>query len=153
MITIKKKKIFVFFFIIFLINTFLIIKRRDFNFYNFKFFLAPEKISNIDSNLSILANDMNFVFIPNIKIFLIKNEITEINYDRDYLKKYNSAVEIYATADVMLYFYPIKIKNNSPYIIGFFNDNKYNKCKSIISKPTRFEEEIVNKMLTLYHCE
>jgi hypothetical protein len=153
MITIKKKKIFVIFFLFFLINTFLIIKRRDFNFYNFKFFLAPEKISNLDSNLSILANDMNFVLIPNIKKFLIEKGITEINYDRDYLKKYNSAVEIYATEDVILYFYPIKIKNNSRYIISYFNDNKYNKCKSIISEPPRFEEEIVNKILTLYHCE
>ena len=153
MITTKKKRIFVFFFIIFLINIFLIIKRRDFNFYNFKFFLAPEKISNIDNNLSILANDMNFVFISNIKIFLIKNGITEVNYDSDYLKKYNNAVEIYASEDIIFYFYPIKIKNNSRYIISYFNDNKYNKCKLIISKPPKFEKEIVNKILTLYHCE
>ncbi len=69
MIAIKKKRIFVFFFIIFFISIFLISKRRDFNFYNLKFIFDNEKISNINNNSNAVTKDNNFHVINEISIF------------------------------------------------------------------------------------
>lgn len=146
MITIKKKTLFVFFFIFFLINVFLISKRRDFNFYNLKFIFDNEKYSNINKNL-------NYEFINaglnNILIFLKKNKIREINFDKTFLKENDN---ILTNEDLIFFLYPTKLNNKSNYIIGYFNDKKYNKCKSSFPKPL-VEEIRLNKLPTVYFCE
>jgi hypothetical protein len=151
MIAIKKKRIFVFFFIIFFINIFLISKRRDFNFYNLMFVFDNEKISNINNNSNTATKDNNFYGINEISIFLKKNKIEEINFDKDLFKKKNN-ISTYSIEDMIFFFYPKKFNKKSNYIISYFDDNKYSKCKLMIPK-TMQTEKLNNKYLTIYLCE
>lgn len=146
MIAIKKKTLFVFFFIFFLINAFLISKRRDFNFYNLKFIFDNEKYSNINKNLNNELIDVNLNYIL---IFLKKNKIREINFDKTFLKENDNIV---TNEDLIFFLYPTKLNNKSNYIIGYFNDKKYNKCKLFSPKPL-MEEIHLNKLPTVYFCE
>lgn len=146
MIVIKKKTLFVFFFIFFLINVFLISKRRDFNFYNLKFIFDNEKYSNINKNLNTAIIDSN---LNNILIFLKKSKIREINFDKTFLKENDNIV---TNEDLIFFLYPVKLNNKSNYIISYFNDKKYNKCKLFFPKPL-MEEILINKLPTIYLCE
>jgi hypothetical protein len=146
MIIIKKKRLFIFFFIIFLINMFLISKRRDFNFYNLMFIFDNEKISSIDKNLNTVITDHD---LSVINLFLKKNKIREVNIDINSLKKNNITNSI---EDIIFFFYPIKLNNKSNYIISYHNDNKYNKCKLMLPKP-RQDVKLNEKFLTIYLCE
>jgi len=151
MIAIKKKRIFVFFFIIFFISIFLISKRRDFNFYNLKFIFDNEKISNINNNLNAVTKDNNFYGINKISIFLKKNKIEEINFDKELLKKKNNS-SANSIEDIIFFLYPIKFNKKSNYIISYFNDSKYSKCKLMIPKSTQ-DVKLNDKFLTIYLCE
>ena len=148
MIAIKKKGIFIIFFIIFLINIFSIVKRRDFNFSNLmnSFYLSEYHEIKKDLNMRYNENDIKYDY-TNIIIFLKINKIKEINIDKDILKKYNNM------ADIIFYIYPIKFNDKSQYVISYFNKSKYNGCKLIISKPKNEDEKNLNKRLTLYICE
>lgn len=146
MIVIKKKTLFVFFFIFFLINLFLISKRRDFNFYNLKFIFNNEKYSNINKNLNTELIDSN---LNNILTLLKEKKIREINFDKTFLKENDNIV---TNEDLIFFLYPVKLNNKSNYIINYFNNKKYNKCKSFLPKPS-FEETHLNKLLTVYFCE
>jgi predicted RND superfamily exporter protein len=148
MIAIKKKGIFIIFFIIFLINIFSIVKRRDFNFSNLmnSFYLSEYHEIKKDLNMRYNENDIKYDY-TNIIIFLKINKIKEINIDKDILKKYNNM------GDIIFYIYPIKFNDKSQYVISYFNKSKYNGCKLIISKPKNEDEKNLNKRLTLYICE
>ena len=146
MIVIKKKTLFVFFFIFFLINLFLISKRRDFNFYNLKFIFNNEKYSNINKNLNTELIDSN---LNNILTLLKEKKIREINFDKTFLKENDNIV---TNEDLIFFLYPVKLNNKSNYIINYFNNKKYNKCKSFLPKHS-FEETHLNKLLTVYFCE
>ena len=151
MITIKKKKIFVFFFIIFFINVFLVGKRRDFNLYNLKFIFDNEKIGNINKNSNTVTKDNNYHGINPVSVFLKKNKIEELNFDEDLLIEKNNG-STSSVADIIFYLYPTKFNNKSNYVISYLNDSKYNKCKLMIPKPTQ-DENLNNKFLTIYLCE
>lgn len=148
MIIIKKKVLFIFFLIIFFINIFLISKRRDFNFYYIKSFLHNETYSQINENSNIKNEEINFE-LNNINLTLKKNKIKEINIDSNILKK-NLNIE-----DIIFYFYPIKVSTGSHYVIGYFNDHKYDKCKNL--GPTLPKGPILTNFfdthLTVYTCE
>ena len=153
MITIKKKRIFIIFFIFFLINILLIVKRRDFNFSNIKNYFHESEYFEIKKDLNATNkkndNDNNYDY-NSIIIFLKKNEIKEVNFDRDILKKYNNI------GDLIFFFYPIKFNDKSKYVISYFNQSKYNECKLIFSKPGNLNKELeklFDKKLTLYFCE
>ena len=146
MIVIKKKTLFVIFFIFFLINLFLISKRRDFNFYNLKFIFDNEKYSNINKNLNTAIIDANLNYIL---MFLKKSKIREINFDKTFLKENDNIIN---NEDLIFFLYPVKLNNKSNYIISYFNDKKYNKCKSFFPKPLK-EEILINKLPTVYFCE
>jgi hypothetical protein len=151
MIAIKKRGIFIIFFIFFLINILSIVKRRDFNFSNIKNYFHESEYFEIkkDLNATNKKNDNNYDY-NSIKIFLKKNKIKEVNFDRDILKKYNNI------EDLIFFFYPIKFNDKSKYVISYFNQSKYNECKLIFSKPKNLNEEhekLLDKKLTLYICE
>jgi len=151
MIAIKKRGIFIIFFIFFLINILSIVKRRDFNFSNIKNYFHESEYFEIkkDLNATNKKNDNNYDY-KSIIIFLKKNKIKEVNFDRDILKKYNNI------EDLIFFFYPIKFNDKSKYVISYFNQSKYNECKLIFSKPKNLNEEhekLLDKKLTLYICE
>ena len=151
MIAIKKGGIFIIFFIFFLINILSIVKRRDFNFSNIKNYFHESEYFEIkkDLNATNKKNDNNYDY-KSIIIFLKKNKIKEVNFDRDILKKYNNI------EDLIFFFYPIKFNDKSKYVISYFNQSKYNECKLIFSKPKNLNEEhekLLYKKLTLYICE
>ena len=151
MIAIKKRGIFIIFFIFFLINILSIVKRRDLNFSNIKNYFHESEYFEIkkDLNATNKKNDNNYDY-NSIKIFLKKNKIKEVNFDRDILKKYNNI------EDLIFFFYPIKFNDKSKYVISYFNQSKYNECKLIFSKPKNLNEEhekLLDKKLTLYICE
>lgn len=148
MIAIKKKAIFIIFFIIFLINIFSIVKRRDFNFSNLKnsFYLSEYFEIKKDLNVTNKKNDNNYDY-NNIRIFLKTNKIKEVNIDINILKKYNNI------RDIIFFIYPTKFNEKSQYVISYFNQSIYNGCKLIISKPKNVDEKLLDKKLTLYICE
>ena len=152
MIAIKKKRILVFFFIIFFINIFLISKRRDFNFYNLKFIFDNEQISYINNNSNTVTKDNNLQNLNIIFIFLKKNKIEEVNFDKRSLKKNSSDNTI---DNIIFFLYPIKYNEKSNYIISYFNDSKYSKCKLMIPKifSDNKDDKLNNKLLTIYLCE
>ena len=144
MIVIKKKTIFVFFFIFFLFNVYLISKRRDFNLHNLKFLFDNEKFSNINKNLNTIEKHNN---LNQVLVFLKKNKIREINFDKNFLKENdNNTIE-----DLIFFFYPVKFNEKSNYIISYFND-EYNKCKLIFTVAP-LDEKQFNKLTTIYFCE
>jgi len=147
MIAIKKKGIFIIFFIIFLINIFLIAKRRDFNFYNLKSFFYPSQLSLIKKDLNLVKNENNNYEYNNIFNFLKENKIKEINIDTDLLKKTNNI------GDIIFYFYPIKFNDKSQYVIGYHDQIKYNGCSSLLSKPKNADNKFWKDKLTVYICE
>ena len=151
MIIIKKKVLFIFFLIIFFINIFLISKRRDFNFYYIKSFLHHETYSQINENSNIKNAENNNYELNNIYLIFKKNKIKEINIDSNILKK-NLNIE-----DLVFYFYPTKFSTGSHYVIGYFNDRKYDKCKNLGLEPIHLKDAIENKFfdthLTVYACE
>ena len=143
MITIKKKGIFIIFFIIFLINIFSIVKRRDFNFSNLMNSFYLSEYLEIKEDLNVTNKKNNYNDYNNLFIFLKKNKIKEVNFDIDIPKK----------EDLIYYIYPIKFNDKSQYVIGYFNQRKYNGCKLIISKPKNIDENFLKKKVTLYICE
>jgi hypothetical protein len=149
MIAIKKRGIFIIFFIFFLINILSIVKRRDFNFSNLKnsFYLSEyfEIKKDLNATNKKSDNDNNYDY-NSIKIFLKKNKIKEVNFDTDILRKYNNI------GDIIFFFYPIKLNDKSQYVVSYYNQSKYNECKLIISKP-KLDEKLLDKKLTLYICE
>jgi hypothetical protein len=150
MIAIKKRGIFIIFFIFFLINILSIVKRRDFNFSNIKSYFNESEYFEIKKDLNATNkksdNDNNYDY-NSIKIFLKKNKIKEVNFDTDILKKYNNI------GDLIFFFYPLKLNDKSQYVVSYYNQSKYNKCKLIISKPKNVDEKLLDKKLTLYICE
>lgn len=150
MIIIKKKVLFTFFIIFFFINILLISKRRDFNFYYIKFFFDHETYSQINENSNI-KNEGIYDELDNIYLILKKNKIKEINIDSNILKK-NFNIE-----DMVFHFYPTKVSAGSHYVIGYFNDHKYDKCKNILIKPIDPKDAVEKKFfdthLTIYACE
>ena len=149
MIAIKKKGIFIIFFIFFLINILSIIKRRDFDFSNINNSFHESNYFEIKKDLNVTnkKNDINYNY-HSIITFLKKNKIKEVNFDRDILKKYN-------IGDIMFLFYPIKLNDKSKYVISYYNQSKYNECKLIFSKPNLDKEleKLYDKQLTLYICK
>ena len=143
MIIIKKKVLFIFFLIIFFINIFLISKRRDFNFSNLMNSFYLSEYLEIKEDLNVTNKKNNYNDYNNLFIFLKKNKIKEVNFDIDIPKK----------EDLIYYIYPIKFNDKSQYVIGYFNQRKYNGCKLIISKPKNIDENFLKKKVTLYICE
>lgn len=139
MITIKNKTILVIIFIFFLINILLIVKRRNFNFYNFKLFLQEEYYSEINKDLSELKKLKNYNDIIGIKNFLLEKNIREVNFDKDVIKNLNLNFN-----EIIFFYYPLKIEDKSHYIISNSYNSKYENCQSLFTKPPVF---------TIYLCK
>lgn len=148
MITIKNKTILVIIFIFFLINILLIVKRRNFNFYNFKLFLQEEYYSEINKDLSELKKLKNYNDIIGIKNFLLEKNIREVNFDKDVIKNLNLNFN-----EIIFFYYPLKIEDKSHYIISNFYNSKYENCQSLFNKPPVFPAMDINTNLTIYLCK
>jgi hypothetical protein len=114
------------------------------------FIFDNEKISNINNNSNAVTKDNNSYGINEISIFLKKNKIEEINFGKEFLKKNNSSAS--SIEDIIFFLYPKKFNKKSNYIISYYNDSKYSKCKLMIPK-TMQNEKLNNKYLTIYLCE
>jgi hypothetical protein len=155
---VKKKTIFVFFFIFFLINVFLISKRRNFNFDTRFILLAELEMLNqmiYQDNKNFIENT-NLNKVPSINnqlkavlAFLNNNKIREINFNKDFLEENKNNISI---EDTLVLYYPIKFNSKSNYIISYLNDGRYNKCKLITPEPSQ-NKEYNDKSLAIYLCE
>lgn len=145
MITIKKKTILVIIFIFFLINILLIVKRRNFNFYNFKLFFHEEYYSEINKDLSEVKKLYNYNDINNFKNFLLKKNIREVNLDKDVIKNLNLNFN-----EMKIFYYPLKIEDKSHYIISNFHSSKYENCQSLFTKSRGIN---IYRNLTIYLCK
>jgi hypothetical protein len=134
MIIFNKKTLFIIFIIFFLINIFLILKRREFNFNNFKYFLRNENYQEINKHI-------NGNVIDSFILFAKKEGIKEINFDKSILKDYN-------IHDLIFHFYPIKYNNNSKYIFSY-EKKSYSHCINYHDT----NKGKLKKFATLYFCK
>jgi hypothetical protein len=134
MLKIHKKVIFIFIIIILSLNIFLVSKRRDFSFLNYKFILAHEEFQPL--NIRIVLNNesfnkFEFDDLKTIVNYLKKNKINEVSIDANF----------YLINDLLYFIYPIKIVSNSKNLIAYKNNFKTG-CEPIIQLNS----------LNLYNC-
>ena len=134
MLKIHKKVIFIFIIIILSINIFLVSKRRDFSFLNYKFILAHEEFQPL--NIRIVLNNesfnkFEFDDLKTIVNYLKKNKINEVSIDANF----------FLINDLLYFIYPIKIVPNSKNLIAYKNNFKTG-CEPIIQLNS----------LNLYNC-
>jgi hypothetical protein len=134
MIIFNKKTLLIIFIIFFLINIFLILKRREFNFNHFNYFLKKENYQEINKHI-------NGDVIDSIILIVKKEGIKEINFDKSILKDYN-------IHDLIFHFYPIKYNNNSKYIFSY-EKKSYSHCINYHD----VNKGKLKKFVTVYFCK
>ena len=124
MLKIHKKIILIFIIIILSINIFLVSKRRDFSFLNYKLILAHEEFEPLNIKIILnngLFNKSEFDDLKTIVNYLKKNKINEISIDANF----------YLINDLLYFLYPIKLVTNSKNLIAY-KSNLKNGCEPII---------------------
>jgi len=136
MLKIHKKIILIFIIIILSINIFLVSKRRDFSFLNYKLILAHEEFEPLNIKIILnngLFNKSEFDDLKTIVNYLKKNKINEISIDANF----------YLINDLLYFIYPIKIVTNSKNLIAY-KSNLKNGCEPIIHLNLNY--------VNLYNC-